>query len=885
MWVNIVPVFRSFIFRYLLWYPGRAAPAVLGIAVGVAVVLAIRLANVSVLEAFRAATDSVSGNADLRIYAASGPIAEEQLAGLLWLEQWGDMAPVVENYGMLVTDDTARLAKDGSLLKRNELLLVLGVDVLRDQKVRRYEVWQWQDGKTSTLTAPEILDLLMERHSIVLTERFARRVGLRVGDSIPLAFGSAIRQLTVRGLLRDAGPARTLQGNFALMDIAAAQWASDRYGFVDYLDIRLHDGIRLETALDAIQRHLPAGLLVEPPATRATRASTMIAAFQFNLAALSMVALIVGLFLVYSTIAFSVTTRQEEIGILLALGTTRLQIVGLFLGEALVLALIGSALGVPLGQLLARSAVKAASATVETFYIAAIAEATADQLVVPLRELLVAGLLALVMATLGSSLPAWKAASLPPLSMLRYTPSAVFPFRASRAWGESCALALVGLICVPLPMIGDRPVFGFVAALFLAAALARTAPVWLYLLCQLLPRCLPSRWISLRLAVADLAAGGSPVTTSLAALGFSLGMMFAIAIMVASFRTTVVHWLDSVLTSDLVVKPVMNSATLSTATLDPGIVEELRSQPEVLASAWYSSRQIPYGRSMVRLDTSELAVLIQHGRIAFKEPHAPQEEILAAIAAKKPFACISESFSLRYHKRPGDTITINSPSGPVPVTVIAVYYDYSSNLGSILIDYQLYKSIFNDTHCYRSPMAVSFYFKPGVDVSAVRQRWADRYASNQALYFVTNREVRDEALRIFDSTFTITYALQLIAVLVAAAGIVSTLVRLIHIRKREIALLNLMGMSSGSLQVMIVAEAFVIGLISQWIGWLIGVALSLVLIFVINVQSFGWTIQLHFPVHFLLQATAITVGTSLLFGWLPARWVLALDPLTTVRDE
>jgi len=873
-----------FILRYLVWYPGRAVPGLLGIAVGVAVIAAIRLANVSVLEAFRAATDSISGTADLRIYGTNGPIDESQLAELLWLEQWGEISPVLETYAMLVEEPEPQERGASSGFGRGELLLVLGSDVLRDQSVRRYEVWKWGKGEASALTPRQILDLLLARDSIILTERFAQRKGIRIGDRIALAFGSRVRHLRVQALLRDTGPARTLQGNFALMDLAALQWAANRLGVVDALDIKLPDSATLEQAWAAIEEKLPPGLRVEPPTTRAGRSETMVRAFQFNLAALSGVALVVGLFLIYSTVSFSVTSRREEIAILLALGTSRLGVTGLFLSEAVVLATIGILWGLPLGQVLARGAVAAAASTVENFYVAGVAEATSQQTSLSWDEWLLCAALAWASAISASVLPAWRAAGLEPLEILRGLVPATQRDRVLRVVGQSLVLALLGAAAQACPPVDGRPVFGFLAALCWASAVARTTPLWFILLAKMgiLHKGVP---LTVRLALAGLRSGGGLLGASVAALGFSLGMMFAIAIMVGSFRTTVIYWLDGVLTSDLVVKPAMNSPTLSTATLDPELVEKLRTQPEIAASTWYSSRQIPYGQSMIRLDTSELAVLLEHGRILFKEPAAPQRAILDALAEGQPFAIVSESYSLRYHKRPGDMVTLESRSGPIQLPILAVYYDYSSNLGSILIDYQFYSRYFLDSHPYYSPMALSFYLRPGVDVQQVRNRWQKLFQGEHALYFITQQELRAEALRIFDSTFAITYALQWIAVIVAGTGIVSSLMRLIYLRRPEIALLSLAGVTPMGIHAIILCQSLIISVISLALGWIIGILLSLVLIYVINVQSFGWTIQFYLPWDFFIQSVFIVLITALLFGWIPARHAATMDALAAVRQE
>ncbi len=379
--MSFLSLFQSFILRALWREKIRSLVAALGIALGVAVMLAIRLANFSVTETFEAAVDSVSGNTSLRIRGTAGRFDERKLIELDWLSTYGQFSPVVEAYAMVDLPSQARRG-DGAF-PRGELLHVMGVDVLLDFPLREYQVLQFgSDDQDSHYSALQALHLLDDPRSVILTEKFLRRHRLRVGDTVPLTFGSTSQDFRIRGVLLNRGPARTLDGNFALMDIAAAQLATDRLGLIDYVDVMLRPQMSAETMLTQIQHQLPRGLTAELPDAASGRAETMVAAFQFNLSALSAVALIVGLFLIYNTVAISVAARRSEIGLLQTVGATRRTILCLFLAEALLLATVGVAVGIPAGRLLATSAVSATSQTVEIFYIANVAQSSAAALAV-----------------------------------------------------------------------------------------------------------------------------------------------------------------------------------------------------------------------------------------------------------------------------------------------------------------------------------------------------------------------------------------------------------------------------------------------------------------------------------------------------------------------
>jgi putative ABC transport system permease protein len=235
------------------------------------------------------------------------------------------------------------------------------------------------------------------------------------------------------------------------------------------------------------------------------------------------------------------------------------------------------------------------------------------------------------------------------------------------------------------------------------------------------------------------------------------------------------------------------------------------------------------------------------------------------------------------HRR-GDSITLPTPTGPRAKTILGVYFDYASNQGTILLDFAQYQRDFQDTSAARAPLGVSLHLKPGADPEVTRRRLLDQIGPHRSVYVVTNDRVRQEALRIFESTFAITYVLQSIAILIAGTSVITTLVRLIHERQKEIGLLSLVGASRRQIQTMIVLEATMIGAVSQLLGVAVGILLSIVLIFVINVQSFGWTIQFHLPLLFLLQSTVAIVLAAALFGLYPARKASGMDSLSTVRE-
>ncbi|MGE3512949.1 MAG: ABC transporter permease, partial [Vicinamibacterales bacterium] len=396
-------LFSWFILRRLRQEPLRSVTTALGIALGVAVIVAIQLTNASSLAGFETAVETVSGRTSLEVVGTGLGIDEERLADLSWLREFGRISPVMEG-------DVVVGALDG----RRERLRVLGVDILRDRPFRDYQLLEW-GGQSTVLRPQEFLDLLIDPGAAILAAKFARPRGIGVGERVTVSVGDRQVPLTVRGLLRDEGPARVLDGHFVLMDIAGAQQLLARFGRIDRLDIQVPDGRNVGDAAAAIASRLPPGLSVRRPAQRGEQVEQMLAAFHLNLTALSYVALLVGLFLVYNTVSVSVLSRRSEIGTLRALGVSRASVRGLFLAEAAVLSAAGSLVGLLLGRVLADGTVALTATAVSAIYIATAAAPPAIQ---PWHVTLAFGS-AVPLSLLAAFVPAQEAAGVPPTAAMR----------------------------------------------------------------------------------------------------------------------------------------------------------------------------------------------------------------------------------------------------------------------------------------------------------------------------------------------------------------------------------------------------------------------------------------------------------------------------------
>jgi putative ABC transport system permease protein len=345
----------------------------------------------------------------------------------------------------------------------------------------------------------------------------------------------------------------------------------------------------------------------------------------------------------------------------------------------------------------------------------------------------------------------------------------------------------------------------------------------------------------------------------------SLAMTVAIAIMVGSFRDTVIYWVGQTIAADLYIAPASRRAGALESTVPLDVEVLVRNHPSVAAVDSFRTITLPYGDSRILVAGGDYAVLLAHGRLLFKEPRHAAEAVRQAIG--QDAVVVSEAFALHQRRKPGDFVSLPTADGVRTFRVAAVYYDYSNDRGTVWLDNPSFVRHFDD----RRPGGLTVYVRPGAPVEAVRGELARAFGPGRRMSVHTSRALRAEVLRIFDRTFAITWALELVAVAVAVMGIVATLVTLIVERRRELGMLRLVGADRRQVRRLVVIEAALIGGISQGLGLAVGLALSLVLVYVINVQSFGWSIQFHVPSSLLAQLSVLLIVATALAGLYPAR--------------
>ncbi|HYO78373.1 MAG TPA: FtsX-like permease family protein [Thermoanaerobaculia bacterium] len=839
-------ILRALVLRPLWREKTRTALTILGIAVGVAVVVAIQLANQSALRAFAESVDAIAGRANYQLVAEAGMLDERVLHRLrpLWNEGVR-FAPVIDVDGVL-GDAPIRL---------------LAVDLFSDLHFRDYKYARIETGAQNENLGASLA--LFAPDAVILPAPFARERNLGIGSAVVLNVGGHRRTLFVRGLLEAQGPATAFNGSIVVCDIATAQRNFGMAGQLSRVDLILPD----EQLAKRIA--VPKGARLERPSRRNERVEKMLRAFRVNLFALAGVALLVGMFLVYNTVLISILRRRKDVGVLKTLGTAPRQIFGAFLAEGLVFGLAGSALGIALGTLLASGILRAVGRTINTLYVATRPEAVE----------LTAGVIAIGFAV-GTILSLLSALQ-PSLEAARVRPSAMIAVGLQQRVARPRLLALLSVILFiaaalvsQLPPIEGIAVAGYVAVLLVVAGFSLLAPLVVRMTAQLFSPLLERAFgIVGRLAAASLPASLRRTSVASAALSLATGMMVAVALMVGSFRETVRIWVDQTVSSDLWLRPSQGLSNAGSAVFPPQVGDELEKLPFIREVDRARGTSVLYGDTVVAVGSGEFDVAAARGDLPMVAPRSARKALLDAMRTNG--VVVSESFAIHFDKEIGDRVVL--PNGTFPIT--GIYRDYSNDRGVVVMDRKLYVRTFRD----ETSNTIVVYLKPGVKMADARRELERSFAPKHNAFVVTNGEIKSEVMRIFDQTFMITYALLGVAIVVAVLGIINTLSALILERKRELALLRVGGLSARELTTMIVLESSLLGVASTAAGLVMGYVLSWILIYVINKQSFGWTIDFHAPLALIAGSLAVTFLSSALAGLAPARLARRIDIASAIK--
>jgi putative ABC transport system permease protein len=814
---------------------GRVLVSILAIALGVALGYAVHAINAAAVNEFGQALQAVSGEADLTVRGPRAGFAEAVYVDLARRPEVAVASPMLE--------------AEVHVAGHDEPLHMLGIDVFRAMRIQPSLVGDGAD-RLDTLR-PDL---------VFLSPQAAHWLMAETGDAVRVQVGLSALQLRVGGLLTAGGQ------RLGVMDIGAMQWRLQRLGVITRIDVRLRPGVDAEAFSARLQPTLPAGVFVATPSASLDSTLRMSRAYRVNLSVLALVALFTGALLVFSTEALAMVRRRSELALLRVLGVTRARLLRVLGAESLLIGAIGAVLGVAIGHALASLILGSVGADLGAGFFSGVD----PKLRVEWQIILLYAGAGVAAAVLGGLVPALEAARAHPAPALKAGDEQV-AYARLRAPKIALALLFLGTVLVVLPPVNGLPLFGYGAIMLMMIGTIALIP---WLSAQIFSRLRAPPGAIVELALAQLRGASAQTAIGLSAIVASVGLMVAMAIMVTSFRDSLDQWLRRMLPADLYVRATISGdsgfidgQTQRAIIAVPGVsrVEFLRLQQIVLDPA----------RPRVTLLARDLSARGAENVLPLISP------VTMPSARQPPPIWVSEPIADLLALAPGQHVQVPLAGRRVDFTVAGVWRDYVRQNGALVIDRALYLKLTGD------PLVTdaALWLTPGVDAQDVVARLRGSVSGGALLEIAAPGEIRRLSLSIFDRTFAVTYALEAAAVIIGLFGLSSGVAGQVLARRREFGVLRHLGMTRRQVSAMLSTEGMLSSALGLGIGLLLGWAISLVLIHVVNRQSFHWSMELHLPWRSLALFSAAMLGLATVVAAVSGRSAMGKDVIRAVKDD
>ena len=827
-----------------------------GVALGVGVYIAIELSSSSLRLSLRRTVDKIAGKAQLEVGSGEAGVPEEVVDRVRAVPGVVAAQPVIE----------AVVRPEGAA---EQSIMVLGVDFLGDRSIR-----DWDFGGDEVLDDP--LVFLAQPDSICLTEEFARRHGLKLDDTLRLETGHGWKTFTVRGLIRPEGPATAFGGNIALMDLYAAQYVFGRGRLLDRVDVVLDPTLPVAEGAARLTAALGPGYTAEPPSRRGAEMEVLIQNFGRTLTLGSWQAMFIAVFLIFNVFAVAATRRRREIGILRSLGVARGTILRLFLVEGAIVGSVGAALGLGAGLLLARATTKFIAGLTAVAYGLTHSETS---IVVDSKVIAVGAALGVASAIAAAFFPALGAARLQPVEALAKGGFQRAQAGAARArWIAGLLLAAVSAVVVVT--IARRTFEGAVLGMILinVTALLLAPPLIGPLVRLLRPGMERIFGAEGRIAADSLLQAPRRTSATVLALMVSLGFVLTLAGLTHAFRVSYTTWMNGVMNADFYVT-ASDRFFAKAYRLPPEFADVLAGIPGVRWVEEFRGIHLGYHGKRPLLATLPLAKTYR--RLSMPLVRGDRRDLTERVPRGEGIA-VSDNFARLFSKDIGDTVTLDTPSGPLSLPVLAVVLDYSSDQGTIWMDRSVYVSRWKDT----GVDTIDILTAPGADRAAIaaeiRSRLADK---TNRLFVMTAAEMRGNIRNLLDQFFALSYIQLVIALFVAVLGITNTLVISVAERRRELGILKALGTVRRQVFALILLEAVGITVVGSLVGYGLGSYLIGYATESISATNTGWTLPYSFPWGIALWLGPLLVAVTVVAALYPAKVALSVSPAEALEFE
>lgn len=817
--------------RYLVRRRALSCLQLLGIACGVAAAVGMFFSSRTALSNFSNAVAFLDGNATHTIQRPAGPLDEKILADLIGDPAVEGLSPVIDR----------RI-----LLSSGEMIRIMGLDVFLDKDIRvAFAAFSLSAEQSREATRA----FLLEERTVLIDSRLAEKHGLAPGDTID----------TNRGRLKVCAtfPSPAAEP-LMLMDIGHLQSLFGLEGKIDRVDLVLSDDAGF---YERFQR----GFLIQSNSQRRASLGNLLRAFRLNVEALSLLALFVGVFLIYNTATFAVVSRRKDAGILRALGARKAEIVFAFLFEIVTLGTVGGCLGGLVGYVLSYFFTTLLGKTISNLYFFLSPGPPAWSWWILPYGMIIGS----VASVLGALFPLVDLVRADPVRAL-YGRVANRDAAAVAARSAVAGLA-AGVVSVALFTIASDYVYaGFAGAFFLLTATSLLTGLAILVIVPVLSRIFERcAGITGKIAATNIRRNLSRTAVAVAAFMVALSMLIGLGSMIGSFRSSLIWWMNCQLKGDFYL------SSQGIISVPESLYEELVRVPGVAGVDTYRNVPITYQQTTVNVSMVDASVLQKFSDFAWLRGGTENWE-----PVKQGAVIVSESFYNRFGLGAGDAITLNGIDGPRTVSIAAVFYDYTTEHGLIMMDRVTYRALFGDD----TIDSLAIFLAHDADREATLATIAQQ-ARNFGIPIVNQNELHDGILEVFDTTFALTRSMRFIAIMVAFFGIAGTLLTLSLERRREFGIYRALGFSTRQAAGITLMEGVGMGIISFILSVFVGTLLAWVLIKVINFQSFNWTIFYHFSASHYSVAAATAIAASAGASIYPIMKICRTYPQIHLREE
>lgn len=835
--------------KYIRKHYIQSLLAILGIAIGISITIAIDLAIKSSQKSFEIATSRITGEASHQILASKGIHINEDIYRKLKTElALRNISPIIEDFVVVNKDKGYHDSSISQKQSEKIILKLLGVDPFAELKLRK-----GLDFSPVTLTKG------FNNNDVLVSEKTAKELNLKIGDKLEIRIGSLLKEVEIAAYIKDSS---NNYNNLLLTDISTAQNLLGLNHKLSYINLKSTLNSKFKSAYrdiseDELSKFIGEDYSLQNSKTRTQSVNQMTKSFNLNLTALSFLSLVVAIFLIYNSMSFSIVQRRKILAVLKAIGTSKKQILAMVFIEAIIFALIGTSLGIFLGIFLGKVLMGLVTQTINDLYFTL----EINKFNIDIYSLIKASLLGLIASLIAAIFPAIDASRSSPLiamSRSNFEQKSSINFNKLFFFG----LVLIGLASLILKF-STGIILGFTGLFFILLGLAFLTPVIVKSCCQVLSPIYHRLFGFIgSLALKSISSQLSRTSIAIATLMIAISMSIGLNITIKSFRNTVETWLNNSLKADIYISAPRLISNKVDKNLEPDFIKNLLTQfsKDIKEVLTYRNLEVNSNLGSINLASIKSTDTVR-SLFKFKKssPKSWKE-----FAAYKDVVLISEAFAYKHKLKINDQITLETPRGNKRLKVAAIFTDFGSEKGIVMIADKVFQNYFQDKEISSLGLILKDTENKKKAVDNLIERIQERFSNNYVLFIRSNFSLKEESLTVFDRTFKVTNVLKWISILVAFIAVLSAFMSLQLEKIREFSILKANGVSPGQISWLLLLQTLTMGLFASVLALPAGLVQAFVMIFIINKRSFGWSLEYSFENSFIVEAIFYSLIASTL---------------------